>query len=136
MVESVRRLDWPERLAAVIAEGERRAFSDEYYCVLFAGDAVLAMTDVDPVADYRSLSMVEAYRLMREREYETLRAATSAVLGPEIGLAFARRGDVVLRLDGDREALGVCCGEQSAFISSEGGIAWWPTLELEAAWRV
>lgn len=131
-----RRLDWPERLASAIAEAQTLAFSEAFPCVVFAADVVRAMTDEDPLPE-RDETVAAAYARMRREGYETLREALAAKVGPEVPLAFARRGDVILRrTDGDAEAVGICLGQASAFISADGGIAWLPTLEQEAAFRV
>lgn len=130
-----RRSDWPERMAEVLDAARGKPFSETYFCAAFAADAVLAMTDTDPLP-WRADTLVDAYRKMREAGYRTLHDALLACVGPEVHVAMAQRGDVVLRrLDG-AEAIGVCCGAQSVFISSEGGLAYWPTLEQAAAYRV
>ena len=130
-----RRLDWPERLAAELATAEQRSFSESYSCVAFAADVVRAMTDVDPLPE-RDDTIAAAYARMRRQGYETLSDALAAKVGSQIPLAFAHRGDVILRRVGDQEAVGICCGEYSAFISEQGGLAYWPTLEQVAAFRV
>lgn len=130
-----RRLDWPERLAEALEIAQQQTFSETYFCAAFSADVVLAMTDADPLP-WRAGTLVEAYAKMREAGYETLRDALAACVGEEVHVAHAHRGDVVLRVVDDREAIGICCGQQSAFISSEGGLAFWPTLEQVAAFRV
>jgi hypothetical protein len=128
----MRRLDWPERLVDVLnASSGKRA--DSYPCVLFAADCVLAMTGVDPMPA-RGDTAAACYAIMRREGYESVEVAISAKFKP-IPLAFAKRGDVVLA-SGEVESVGICCGERTAFLAIEGGIAYRPTLEQRAAFSV
>lgn len=130
----MRRLDWPERLAEHLAATEASgSWSESRYCVLWAADAVLAMTDVDPAAHVRGLAVEGAYRAIREAGYETVEAAVTAVLGAPVHPSRARRGDVVLKDDG--LAVGICCGQFTAFLS-EPGLEYLPTLKQRAAFPI
>lgn len=131
-----RRQDWPERLAEVLdaARDGRWDSEDAYPCGYFAADCVRAMTGEDP-APGREPSVTQAYLRMRRDGYETLRDAVAAVL-QEIPLAQAARGDIVVAVVGDQQALGVCVGEQCAFVAQGGGLAFRPTLGQAAAFRV
>lgn len=131
----MRRLDWPERLAAFLAEAESRAFSESYPCMNFAADAVLAMTGVDPLPN-RDETIAAAYARMRREGFETVSDAIAAKVAPAIPLAFARRGDVIEGRDGDTPAVGVCCGERTAFPCLQGGLDYRPTLDQFAAYPV
>jgi uncharacterized protein DUF6950 len=129
-----RLIDWPDRLAAALEISADLSWTEERYCVLWAADVVLAMTGEDPAAGYRGLSVEQAYRAMRDAGHETIGGAIAAVVGPQVPLAFARRGDVVLRAD--ETAVGICVGEYTAFLSDTAGLALYPTLEQAAAYRV
>ena len=130
----IRRLDWPERLAAHLAATEAEgAWTEIRYCALWAADAVLVMTDVDPAAPYRELSVEEAYRAVCEAGHDTIEQALAGVFGAAVHPSRARRGDVMLKDDG--RAVGICCGEQTAFLS-DSGIAYLPTFEQRAAFQV
>lgn len=131
----MRRLDWPERMAEALEAAQTKAFSETYFCAAFAADVVLAMTDVDPLP-WRAETLVEAYAKMREAGFQTLHDALVAHAGEAVHVAMAQRGDVVLRQADGAEAIGICCGQQSAFISSQGGLAMFPTLEQVSAYRV
>lgn len=133
--EAMRRPDWPERMAEALAIAEKKSFSETYFCAAFAADVVLAMTDVDPLP-WRAETLVEAYAKMREAGFQSIQDALAAHVGEQLHVAMAQRGDVVLRLEDGRESVGICCGVESAFISSEGGLAYWPTIEQAAAYRV
>ena len=126
-----RRLDWPERMNEALEQSRGRAFSETYYCAAFAADVVKAMTDVDPLP-VRHDTVGEAYAHMR-KTYESADEALEALFGRSVPPSFARRGDVVVS---GNDALGICCGQLSAFISSEGGLAFEPTLEQVKAFRV
>jgi hypothetical protein len=129
----IRRLDWPDRLAAALEAACHDAWTPERHCALWAADVVLAMTDVDLAAPYRGLAVSDAYRAMREVGHESIADALAAEL-EQVPLAFARRGDVVLRADG--AAIGVCTGERAAYLTDAGGLEYLPTLEQLAAYRV
>jgi hypothetical protein len=133
-VSMKRRLDWPERMdEALRAAG---TFSERYHCAIFVADVVRAMTDEDPLP-VRDETIAAAYARMRRDGFETLRAALAARVGSEVPLAFAQRGDVILRVVDDLETLGICCGQISAFISDDGeGLVFEQTLEQDAAYKV
>ena len=126
-----RRMDWPERLNEALEAAQSLKFSEAYCCAAFAADVVKAMTDVDPLP-VRHETVAEAYAHMREN-FASIDDALAFTFGAPVPVSFARRGDVVLSGD---VTLGICCGQVSAFISSDGGLAFEPTLEQVAAYRV
>lgn len=130
----MRRADWPQRLAQALREADSRAWSETDYCVLFAADCVEAMTGIDHCADYRGLSLEEAKATFKARGTTFYRHLVRT-FGKPSPVAFARRGDVVVRTTPDI-ATGICCGEQSAFLWSGGGLAFEPTLSQRWAFRV
>ena len=130
----MRRTNWPEQLARTLREAELRTFSATDYCVLFAADCIAAMTGVDHAADYRGLSIDEA-REKFQAEGTTPYRRLREMFGEPAPLAFARRGDLIVRTKPEF-ALGICCGERAAFLSSEGGLAFVPTLDQRWAFRV
>lgn len=112
-----------------------RAFSESYHCATFAADVVLAMTDEDPLPE-RDEAIAAAYVRMRREGFESLTDALVAKVGVQVPPAFAQRGDVVVRrVEDGTDAIGICCGRESAFLSDDG-LVFWPTLEVEAAFRV
>jgi hypothetical protein len=127
--------DWPERLAKAIEAARNAPFSEVYHCAAFAADVVLAVTETDPLAPYRGLSLADAYAAMRRDGHETLRDALGALVGPEIGPHLARRADVLLRRSDGSDAVGICLGQQGAFVGDDG-LVFQPTLESVAAFRV
>lgn len=127
----MRRLDWPERLDATIRAARTRSFSEVDYCVFFAADCVLAMTDVDPALPYRGLTKTEAISALGDT---TLLELLSSIFGPQVHLSRAQRGDIVVRNDGDK-TLGICIGQNAVFLSDEG-VAYEKTLESLTAFKV
>lgn len=129
----MRREDWPERLAAFLDARRYTPFDWALNnCASFTADAVEAMTGDRPLipeyASERAAARLLATRGLRDR--------VNDAMAPEIGAAFARRGDVVMfRNDDDRETLGVCEG---AYIAAPGadGLVLLPMSRAVAAWRV
>ena len=132
----MRRQDWPERLFAHIeaARGVPFAFG-AHDCCLWAADAVLAMTDADPIEDIRGqwADEVSALRLLKERG--GVEAMVTEYLGDPIAPAFAQRGDVVLHTMSGRDSLGVCVGDRFAAVA-DVGIEYVPMSAALKAWRV
>jgi hypothetical protein len=126
--------DWPERLAEALDQARARSFSETDYCVLFAADCVEAITDTDYVEDYRGLTIDEAKARLKDSGSTFYRRLVS-IFGKPLPLAFAQRGDVIVRTEPEL-ATGICCGQKTAFLSSEGGLVWKPTLEQRWAFRV
>jgi hypothetical protein len=91
----IRRLpDWPEKLAAYIADNRAARFAwGVNDCALFAAGAVLAMTG-QWLPLQRWTSAKSAARA--QRAAGGLAVAVDAVLPRLAGPAFAQRGDVVL----------------------------------------
>lgn len=134
-----RREDWPSRLASALEAARDRPFKwGEHDCGLFAGDCVLAMTGIDPVALYRGQYADEegARATMRLLSGGGLRAVWNAALGPAMNnVRMASRGDVVLVEVGGVEATGIVAGARVACLS-EAGLVMVPAHRIVAAWRV
>lgn len=117
-----RRLDWPERLTDYLNASRERPFKwGEHDCALFVAGAIAAQTDVDFGDDWRG-------RYADEAEAEELLADVGGVegLAGHYGLTelaapqLARRGDVVLLMDGNYACLGVCDGRGGMFVTPKG----------------
>lgn len=86
--------DWPERLAAYLAEQRPHRFAwGTHDCVRFAAGAAAAVTGADPLP-LRWAGPAEAVRLLRQRG--GLAGAVDGVLQRLPSPALAQRGDVVL----------------------------------------
>jgi hypothetical protein len=94
----VRRPDWPQRLYRATVAAMRRPHAwGAHDCATFASDCIEAMTGTDPMADLRGRydSAVSAARVIVEAGASDLGELAAQRL-PEIALAEARRGDVML----------------------------------------
>ncbi|MBD2842713.1 DUF6950 family protein [Erythrobacter rubeus] len=114
----IRLPDWEDRLAQLLAE--RRFMPHDYGsndCALFASDAVLAMTGVDPAHDFRGryTTKIGSVRALRSIGNGDLESTFSARFD-EKPVSFAQRGDLVF----DGEAVGVCLGPRAVFVGAEG----------------
>jgi hypothetical protein len=129
----MRKDGWETAFFAEIEAAQNRALGwGEFDCVTWAGNMTLALTGFDPIAEFRGRyrSKAGAYRLIRETA-GTLAECVDRKL-QRISVSRAGRGDVVL-ID---NALGVCAGVQSLFVTENHGLQGLPTLNCEAAWRV
>lgn len=135
----IRREDWPSRLAAAIEDARDKPFRWGLHdCGLFAGTCVQAMTDVDPVAEFRGQYDDEdgARATMLAIAGGGLRAVWSRALGPAMNnVRMARRGDVALVEVAGIEVTGVVAGSRVACLT-EAGVAMVPAHRIVAAWRV
>jgi len=114
-----RLLDWPERLAELIAAAEHRPFdAARWNCGRFAMAAVIACTGQRPSWQHRS-SLVEM-------------ADTAGF--PRVPAPFARAGDVVLAADPDR--LGVVLDAGRVAFVGPAGLLRAPITACAIAWRV
>jgi hypothetical protein len=98
MPEQIERYpDWPERLAAVLAQHQRTPFVwGEHDCCLFAASVVQALTGVDPAAGWRgTYSTEEQAQALIEEAGGLLALATSALGAPRNNPQLVQRGDVV-----------------------------------------
>jgi hypothetical protein len=107
--------DWEARLSEYIASKRNVTFEwgvDD--CCTFSAGAVEALTDVDPMPEYRG-------------QYDTALGSARALGGkkleevldekfPEVPIGFAQRGDLVL-MD---ECVGVVAGDYAWFVSDVG----------------
>lgn len=134
-----RKPDWEVRLAAFLEPLRARPFAwGEHDCCTFAAGAVLAMTDVDPMPEFRGryATALGSARALRVIGAGTL-AATLDGKFEAIDASLAQRGDIIMSAG----LLGICFGPFLIAVGSEGDregliridrVAW-----VEArAWRV
>lgn len=118
----VRRHDWPERLAAVVAAAQQQPYKlGQHDCLRFTCQCIAAMTGVDFWPRFAGYSTrLQALRTI---------AAIAPSLGQAVGLVLgvlpvapllARRGDVLLYTDEGGEHLGVCVGATAAVLGPQG----------------
>jgi hypothetical protein len=65
----------------------------------------------------------------------SLRETTTKIMGKEISLKQAGRGDFVMANHGNGNALGVCVGETAAFIT-DTSLVYLKVRDCKTAWRV
>ncbi|MFM2042564.1 MAG: hypothetical protein RLY86_1140 [Pseudomonadota bacterium] len=139
-----RRPDWPERLDRVVGVARHSTFAwGRVDCCLFAADAVVAVTGMDPAAPWRGTyaDARTAARLLGRLGGLGGLGATAAGIArrhgwPAVPPAFLGRGDVALvRLDDGRPALAVCLGT-ALVLPAERGLAKLERDRARSGWRI
>lgn len=128
--------NWPLALAAFIESRKDTPFAwGAHDCTLFAADAALAITGVDPAASYRGDydSEIGAARIIVAAG--GFRALVTQNMGAEINPKMAQRGDWVLVEQDGAEALAVCMGV-SMVAAGQSGLVTRPMSAAITAWRV
>lgn len=130
--------DWPERLAELVEARREAPFEwGSNDCALFMGDAVAAVTGVDPMAALRGYaSEAEAEAILGEEGLEALMARTLGAFGcGECPPELAQRGDVALALLGNQPTMVVVLGEVLAGPGPRG-LVFLPMRRILRAWSV
>jgi len=132
----MRNQDWAERLVEFLA-GKHEFDWAEFNCALFAADAVKVQTGVDFAKAYRGPKTKRGMisRLRKVCGGDVVAAATKE-LGQPINVRLANRGDVVAAVFNGENALGICLGSSSAFISEFDGLIYIPTGKCIEAWKI
>ncbi len=113
-----RKPDWEVRLAAFLEPLRARPFAwGEHDCCTFAAGAVQAMTDVDPMPEFRGRysTALGSARALRVLGAGTL-AATLDGKFEAIDAALAQRGDIIMSAG----LLGISFGPFLIAVGSEG----------------
>jgi hypothetical protein len=127
--------EWPQRLADYIEASRTVPFEyGTHDCCHFAGGAVEAMTDNNPMRAFDYRNRLGAERLIRSAG--TLDALVNRALGEPVHSSQAGRGDVVIADLEEGATVGVCLGDQCAFASAPVGITFRSRAVIRAAWRV
>lgn len=100
MTLALRRFaDWEARLAAYLEPLRTRPFGPygRYDCCIFSADAVLAMTGVDPMPEFRGRyrTRIGYLRALKRYGAGTLAATIDAKFA-RVPAALAQRGDLVM----------------------------------------
>jgi hypothetical protein len=141
----VRKPDWQSRLQQFLAQSIATPFSyGTRDCCLFVADAVRTMTDTDIAAEFRGKYHSRSEALALCKQYSGSRSVRSLIVMafceqdlPEVPVALAQRGDIVLvRRTADR-SLGIIGlnGKEIIAVSAEGHVRLRLTL-ASRAWRV
>lgn len=130
----MRHQDWPARLARFVAAARARPFDWAVQdCATFARDWIEECTG-ERVFDPPYTDALSATRFIDSQG--GMLAAATAVLGEPMAHAQgARRGDVALVADGDRQVLGIVLGEHVA-VTGEHGLRMAPRTAIVAAWSI
>lgn len=113
-----RKPDWETRLAAYLEPLRARPFAwGQHDCCTFSAGAVAAMTDVDPMPEFRGryTTAIGSARALRRFGRGTL-AATLDAKFERVEPALAQRGDVVM----SSGLLGICLGAYLVAVGREG----------------
>ena len=132
----MRAQDWDIRLAQAINDRRDTQFVwGKNDCCLFAADCAIAMTGTDFAREFRGKydSAFSAARQIAQRG--GFRAMISGLLGAEIPLAMAQRGDVVMIEQDGQYALAICDGARLAAAGPDG-LVWLAASAGITAWRV
>ncbi len=106
-------------------------------CCLFSCDIALAITGIDNASFFRDkyTDSRGAAKALIEFGAGSLRETTTKIMGKEISLKQAGRGDFVMANHGNGNALGVCVGETAAFIT-DTSLVYLKVRDCKTAWRV
>lgn len=137
---TMRRSNWPAKLALFIAEKKSQPFDWEHNnCAFFACDWLAMSTGVDPAADYRdrvNSAFSAAYVLREAGGIEAIASAACERWNwQETAPALAQRGDIVTTDTEHSSALGVCVGARAVFAGVDG-LEFKPMAECRRAWRI
>lgn len=130
---------WEKRLVAVTeAHMNTPLVWGKSDCLLTTCDAIEAMTGIDPAADIRGKykSKAGAYRLIKQRGYDSLEAVLAAHFpspNPDEPwpVAMAGRGDVGIY----QNTVGYFC-EYGFAVKGEDGLRFLPRMMAERAFKV
>lgn len=138
----MRRPDWEARLGAYLRACRDTPFAwGRHDCCLFAAGAVIAMTGIDLMGEFRGRYRTPrgAIRALRRHGAGTLEATMDGKL-LAIEPAYAKRGDLVLANYGEGEgALCVVLGRDAAAVGAEGdreGLVTIGRAQWRRAWQV
>jgi len=104
-------------------------------CAIFASDAVMAMTGVDPAPPELRLHRTAKQACRAIQAHGGLAAIAIAALGDPVPTAYAGVGDVVLVKVGKRDALAICNGSVAVMPSPIGLVAV-SLVGATSAWKV
>ena len=142
-----RRHDWRQAMQHALKARMHSPFRyGEFDCCLAAADVIAAMTDVDPMADFRGgyKSAASAAGLLRDKGKGTLLKTLISVMpaagSRRIPVARASIGDLMVTKhaihDACRgQACGICIGSFSLY-PGETGWTSLPTTAAHAAFRI
>ena len=134
-----RRADWPERLAALVEERRHTPFRwGTQDCCSFAADAMLALTERDPMAEFRGTyaDAAGAEAIIGPDGLEALVAGLLLEAGAQdCPPGFVQRGDLALVLAGNELTVGVVL-DQVVAAPGLRGLEFVPVGAIQRAWSI
>lgn len=132
--------DWPERLAALLADRNAAPFEwGRTDCAMLAADVVQALTGQDPAAELRGRYSDDAGAEALIADAGSLGALAACVLAgqdiPECPPPFAQRGDIALVEWQGVQGLGVFTAE-GVMVLGPSGLHAMPLSAVQRAWAV
>lgn len=132
--------NWPHLLNEFIESRRSAPFAwGVNDCCIFACDAVLEITGIDPANDIRGTyedASGAARVLVSYGGVEGVAQARALEHGfQEVPVAMSQRGDVVIATMRGHATMGICIGAEAAFVA-ETGLIFWPLKQCSRAWRV
>jgi hypothetical protein len=134
---SPRRDNWTGHLNAYLEARRSMPFAwGVHDCCMFAAEGVQAVVVMDHASGFRGRYKTSRGAANILRRFRGDVANIPPAMGLErIPVGLASRGDVVCHPFDGRNALGLCCGLQSAFAAANG-LVFVETLACTAAWRI
>lgn len=127
--------EWRRRFEALVLAARGRPFAwGSSDCCMFAADAVLACSGVDPAAAVRGTYSTQDGADVVLSQMGGLEAV-GALAGPSVPPLCAQTGDVGLVSDGEKELLAICLGPYWA-TPGPTGLGALPLRSARLAWRV
>lgn len=139
MGQGVRLDNWPSLLAAFLAD-EKPFVWGSRDCCLFAADAVLCITGIDPAIDFRNRYTTAKGAARVLKKYGGLKGAVERITMDhgmmEVPVALAQRGDVVLIDSPAGDALAVVNLKGGVTAQGPDGLTHHGVSTARRAWRV
>ena len=132
-----RKIDWQLEFEKVVSEHKDKPFIwGEHDCVLWAANAVLAITEFDAAEGFRDSYSTALGAAKLLKDFGGMESLVTKKLDREpVAPAFANVGDVLMGLQESQPMLAICNGETMLAPGVEGLVAL-PTLSAVKAWKI
>lgn len=133
-IHLVRRDDWAPRFNTYIVEAQKLPFVwGEHDCCTFVADAILRMTDTDPMSQFRGQYTTEqgADEVVKEIGAGNLYKTLIRILGKPVRGIYGRKGDVAFY----EGCCGLVVGRAAIFRGAEGFVMV-PISRLQRAFKI
>ena len=131
----MRKENWPTLLDEYLQRAKKTKFKwGDVDCATWAADFVVLITDEDYASEFRGEYKTEkgALSQIKKTGHDSLEKLVDSKLN-QVLPNLAQKGDVVLHPKYD--AIGICAGVKSAFLTKEG-ITFENTTHCRRAWRI